>query len=161
MVRVCNGCGKPYEGSAKSLFCTDPECRRVRARARKRVQRGVVIAIPVAKSLVLGSADPKVARSETVDSETSNFPTSSGDGPTVRSATFEALTSANRLDTPAGQLAMVLAERLSSASSDTGSSLAALAKQHLAVLAEALKGAPRQKTRLDELREEKERRRSG
>jgi len=161
MVRDCKGCGRPFDTAGKAKFCADVGCRRERDRVRKRRQPGVVVAIPVAKSRVLGSADPKVARSETVDSETSNFPTSSGDGPTVRSATFEALTSANRLDTPAGQLAMVLAERLSSASSDTGSSLAALAKQHLAVLAEALKGAPRQKTRLDELREEKERRRSG
>jgi hypothetical protein len=71
----------------------------------------------------------------------------------IHDATLSALTSANRVETPAGQLALRLAGRLDEDTKDTGSSLAALAKQHLAVLDEALKDAPRDADGVDELRQ--------
>jgi hypothetical protein len=125
MVRNCNGCGRPYEAkTARSLFCADVECVRTRARGRKRQERGVVLELKPSTATV-GS---------------------------VEEATRNALTSANRVDSPAGQSALILARRLDSASSDTGSSLAALAKQHLAVLEEATKNAPTAADTVDDLR---------
>jgi predicted nucleic acid-binding Zn ribbon protein len=118
----CEQCGAPV--AARSRFCTDVECKRVRARERKRASRGTVIELPAAPSVVSS----------------------------VYAATLTALTSANRVDTPSGQSALILAGRLDSATSDTGSSLAALARQHLAVLDEALRDAPREADGVDELR---------
>jgi predicted nucleic acid-binding Zn ribbon protein len=112
----CEQCGAPV--AARSRFCTDVECKRVRARERKRASRGTVIELPAAPSVVSS----------------------------VYAATLTALTSANRVDTPSGQSALILAGR------DTGSSLAALARQHLAVLDEALRDAPREADGVDELR---------
>lgn len=132
MVRVCKGCGKPFDHPGKAKFCADVGCRRERDRVRKRPQPGVVVDF---KATAPG-AEPALE-----------------DGLSVYNATLDALTSVNRLETPAGQAALRLAKRLDAATTDSGSSIAAVSKQHLATLSEALKGAPRAATQLDELRQ--------
>lgn len=126
----CEKCGAPVVG--KSRFCTGVECKRVRARERKRASRGGTVVELAPRPLA--------------------------SVPSAYDATLEALTSVNRQASPAGVNALTLASRLDSASSDTGSSLAALSKQHLAALEEALKDAPREADGVDELRQQRLRR---
>lgn len=59
----------------------------------------------------------------------------------VESTTRQALTDASRLDTPLGQACLVLARRLDSPGLDTGSAVAAVAKQLEAMLASATRGS--------------------
>jgi hypothetical protein len=66
------------------------------------------------------------------------------------------LRAADRLDTPAGQMALVLAERLA-AGLDTGSALATLSRELTARMDEALAGAKLETDRLDELKARRER----
>lgn len=66
--------------------------------------------------------------------------------------TRRVLEEADRLETPAGANAMLLAAKLD-ACTDTGSAMAALSKQHLAALEAATKNATTTRTELDELRE--------
>jgi len=68
-------------------------------------------------------------------------------------AVFEAeLTDAGRLDTPRGQMVMVLARRLDNPARETGPALASLAKQLEASLSAALKGARVVPDGLDDLK---------
>ena len=59
----------------------------------------------------------------------------------LTAATRAELTSANRLDTTAGVAAMILAARLDARTTDTGSSVAALVREHRVTMTEALRGA--------------------
>jgi len=70
---------------------------------------------------------------------------------TVRASTLAALTDAGRVDTPLGQTALVLAERLDSRA-DTGSAIASVAKQLQATLEAATANATLAVNPLDELR---------
>ncbi len=70
----------------------------------------------------------------------------------VYASTLVALTEAGRVHAPAGQNALALAVRIDGGALDTGSSVAALSKQHLAALAEALRGANVVADGVDELR---------
>jgi hypothetical protein len=72
----------------------------------------------------------------------------------VPTATRTALESAGRLDTPAGQAALALAGRLDLGNDDTGSSVASVAKEFRATLAEALAGAVVELDALDDLKDE-------
>lgn len=72
--------------------------------------------------------------------------------------TRQALEQADRLYTPAGVNALLLAAKLD-AGGDTGSAMAALSKQHLAAIAEATKGVKVAADPLDELRARREARR--
>lgn len=141
MERNCDACGEAYEAKSKqSQFCKVPECRRTRARARKQRSRGgEVLELPARES------------------EPSATPL------TVEAATLAQLTAADRVESPAGQNALVLARRLDQAMLDrleTGSSVSALSKQHLAVLSEAVKDAKVAADPVDELKERRERRRA-
>jgi hypothetical protein len=75
----------------------------------------------------------------------------------VATATLKELERAGRLETAVGQAALALARRIDAAAAETGSSLAALARQHLATLSEAVKDAQRVADPLDELRSRRER----
>jgi hypothetical protein len=70
---------------------------------------------------------------------------------TLVDATRAVLEAADRLNTPAGVSALLLAGKMD-AGGDTGSALAALAKQHLAVLDEATRGALVAADPVDDLR---------
>lgn len=118
MQRTCGACGAAYEArSARSKFCTDSECKRARERARNRQRRdpgGEVVEFPAPQADGEGGANERVTRRE--------------------------LDAAGRLETIAGQNAMSLARQLDHAAGDTGSSFAALAKQHLLAVDKALEG---------------------
>lgn len=117
----CQACGAPTTG--KRQFCEDIECRRERARDRKRKQRGQVI----------------------------EFPSDDNHGPVWRS-THAKLAKADRLEEPAAQAALVLAARMDGGSKDTGSSTAAVARELRAALEDAMAGVVPEADRLDDLR---------
>jgi len=75
----------------------------------------------------------------------------------LRAATLCALAAAGRESSPAGVAALILAQRIDSAGSETGAGLAALVKQHGVTLTDALKGATAEVNPLDELRARRER----
>jgi hypothetical protein len=69
------------------------------------------------------------------------LPTSEPVSTGVEAATTKALTDVSRLDSPLGQACLVLARRLDRPGLDTGSAVAAVAKQLEAMLASATRGA--------------------
>ena len=71
------------------------------------------------------------------------------------------LQEAGRVDTSLGQAALLLARRLDSTSADTGSSLAALVREHRATLAEATRGLKVAGDLLDELKARRDRQHAG
>jgi hypothetical protein len=80
----------------------------------------------------------------------------------VFAATLTELTAAGRVHTPAAQVALALAVRIDDGASDTGSSLAALSRQQLLALSEALRGVEAATVDpLDELRRRREAREAG
>ena len=80
----------------------------------------------------------------------------------VGDATAAVLAAAGRTETPSGQSALALADRIDAAEHESGSALASLAREHRACLADALRDADRAATDpLDELRAARERRAAG
>ena len=77
----------------------------------------------------------------------------------MTSATLAELEAVGRVDHPAGQAALVLARRLD-AGMDTGSALAALAREHGARLEAATAGTKSQVSALDRARDELAKRRA-
>ncbi len=122
-MKQCAACHRPVK-SPRAKFCLDIGCARARDRERKRSR------------------------------EQSGKPAPDGDRPAggVFAATLVALAGAGRVDSPAGQNALALAARIDFGAFDTGSSLAALSKQHLAALGEALKDVSVVADGVDELR---------
>ena len=72
-------------------------------------------------------------------------------------ATLAELAAASRVASASGQAALLLARRLDSQLTETGSSVAAMIREHRAALADALKGAAAEANPLDELRLRRER----
>lgn len=70
----------------------------------------------------------------------------------VHDATWKVLADANLVDTPLGRIALRLADRLDTSTLDTGSAMAAVAKQLESTLEKATASAPAQADPLDELR---------
>lgn len=105
-------CGKVFEARhPKARYCSD------RCRKRK------------------GKAEATVTQLSAPDE-----PDSPRRGP-VESATVRTLTDAGRLDSPLGQTCLALARRLDFPALDTGSAVAAVAKQLEATLVSATRGA--------------------
>lgn len=107
----------------KRRFCEDIECVRERARARKRKERGQVI----------------------------EFPSGDDHGP-VWKATYAKLAKADRLEEPMAQAALTLAARMDGGAKDTGSSVAAVARQLQAAIEDAMQGVAPEADALDALR---------
>jgi hypothetical protein len=76
----------------------------------------------------------------------------------VEQATAAGLAGAGRAGSPAGQCALVLAQRIDQADGEPGGGLAALVREHRAALADALAGVVPAGNPLDELRRRRERR---
>ena len=74
-------------------------------------------------------------------------------------ATLAALQEADRAETPGGRAALLLARRLDMTTADTGSSIAALVREHRATLAAALANA-QTGDQVDELKERRDRKRA-
>lgn len=72
-------------------------------------------------------------------------------------ATLGELTGAGQVASASGQAALLLARRLDSGLTETGSSVASMVREHRAALADALKGARAETNPLDELRARRER----
>jgi hypothetical protein len=133
MRRNCDYCGNPYDAqTARSRFCGSP------CRIRAHRAGGVPEHRP---------AERRVTQRD--DSLPSNV-----------EVTREVLEAADRLRTPAGVGALTLATKLDMGT-DTGSALAALQKQHMAALEEALRDAKVAASPLDELRARREARLAG
>lgn len=134
MKRDCEACGRQYSAkTCRSRYCADVECKRRRERARKRgVGGGKVTDLPVGEN-----QEP----------------------PSVYAVTLAQLERLARVDSAAGQNVLVLAKRLDTSSDDTGSAVAALSKQHLAALAEAVKDAQVEADSIEQLREKSAQRR--
>lgn len=147
MERPCDACGRTYTArSSRSRYCSDQECRRQRERVRKRrgAAGGQVIDLTAHKA-----KEPEDAREA---------------GP-IEAATRERLAAAERESTPEGLNALRMARELDGATGQSGSSMQALSKQHLAALDKAMEGAavaadPIDRIR-DELRDRREKKRSG
>lgn len=119
MTLTCQRCGEKFEAkSPRAKWCSE--------RCRKAVQRGAdVVALPTAAA----EPEPVVSGVFVLDL-----------GP-VGSATYAELEKADRLDTPAGRVALALANRIDRPKGDTGSAMAAVARQHATALADALRSA--------------------
>lgn len=135
MQRACDSCQQPYEAKTKrSKYCERLDCKRQRERDRKRDTRS-------------GEVVPLKAVNE------------QSDDLSAVTVTRQALEQAERLHTPAGVNALLLAAKLD-AGGDTGSAMAALSKQHLAALAEATKGVKVVADPIDELRRRRDAKRA-
>lgn len=139
MERNCAACGSPYEAkTSRSKYCSE--------RCKRRYHRGARAEEPApqrAKKRAKRSADEPA----TIQS--------------VEAATIMQLAEANRLGTPLGQSALILARRLDASSADTGAGVASLAKQLQATLDAALANADTADDPLDELRARREAKRAG
>lgn len=75
----------------------------------------------------------------------------------LETATLAELNAGGRAESASGKAALALAKRIDSGLHETGSSLAALVREHRAALADALKGGKRAANPVDELRARRER----
>ena len=114
MTRGCDLCGVSYEAQrSTSRYCSS------RCRSRVGNSNGMILPGPGAQVVPV---TPVVAGG-------------------VRDATLEELTAAGRVDTALGRSCLALAGRLDNPGMDTGSAMAAVARQLEALLREALRGA--------------------
>lgn len=122
MDRNCDVCKTVYMAKRpSSKYCSD--------RCRKRAQRGP--SQPFAPLAVVEFVAPAEG--------------------SLTAATLAELTEADRLNSSLGQAALLLARRLDGGGMDTGSSVAALVREHRATLADAVKDAKVAADPLDQL----------
>lgn len=127
-MRACESCGASLEGRRSDARTCSLTCKE---RLKKRKQRGTVVEF--APRPVAGDAEPPVVL-----------------------ALIRDLEAAGRLDTAEGEHALFLCRRMAAAERDTGSGVASLSKEYRTARAEALKGAQVKRTRLDELRAQRD-----
>lgn len=129
MQRSCEACGAPYESKRpSSRFCTD--------RCRKRTARAT------------GSKSKPAAPAQPADVEMQ---------PDSAIAEQVARELGDQVDTAAGQMAIALARRLD-ANVDTGSAMAAVARELRTLIVEVLGNQPQAADPIDELRARRDRR---
>jgi DNA-directed RNA polymerase specialized sigma24 family protein len=128
---TCAVCGDSFEAKPSAKYCGD--------RCRKRAQRQPDTEKP---------EKPKDRPAEV------DFPIG------LVASTLTELAKAGRETSPAGQAALLLAYRLERSHADTGSSVAAMVKQHQETLAAALKTAERASV-VDELKKRRDEKRAG
>lgn len=133
MTLVCQApsCGRRFAAARSHAKYCSDACRR---RTNKAKRAGVVVE--------LGANDAPAAVSGMV------------------AASRRELEEAGRLESSLGQAALAAAARID-ANHETGSAMAALLREHRAIMAEALKGAKSKADALDELAERRRRRVSG
>lgn len=127
---TCHQCGEPFEAERSHAKWCSARCRKQDQRA--------------------GGASVTELRAETAEGELT---------PTV-AATWAKLEEAERLRTPEGMAALALAHRLDNGGRDTGSALAAVARELRASLEAAMAGAKVAPDPLDELRARREAKRA-
>lgn len=129
----CHRCGQPFETKSPRAKWCSPGCRKQNQRTPANVTE---------------LRRPKQEESE-------------GDLGPVTAATWAKLEAAERLDTPEGMAALALAHRLDHGGRDTGSALAAVARELRATLEVALAGVKVSGDAVDELQQRRERRLAG
>ncbi|GAC1318192.1 MAG: hypothetical protein NVSMB16_14520 [Acidimicrobiales bacterium] len=134
MTRSCAQCGLSYAASRPSATYCGDTCRKRAQRAQKAAQ-----SLPNAPE-----------RPET--------PSDAPEAPLVAAVRRE-LSQADRLDTTAGQVALVLASRVSSGN-EQGAAVASLSKQLREAMAEAMANAVTEASPLDEIRARRDARRN-
>jgi hypothetical protein len=135
MNRSCDLCGTEYLAKrASSKYCSE--------RCRKRAQRSPAIAsvVPIASAPSAPPAEPER-------------------GP-LEAATFKELLAVGQESTAAGVSALILARRLDGVSADTGSSVAAVIREHGRKLAEAVAAGTAEADPLDQLAKRRQERRA-
>lgn len=132
MRKACAECGEEFEAKRKAATYCSGRCTK---RAQRRPQPDSPPPTPLRPT---GESAPS--------------PTGG-----VESATRAELERAGRDESAAGQSALALACRIDASSGETGSGVAALVREHRAVLAEALKDAETATDPIDELRTRRER----
>lgn len=130
---TCVGCGKVFSAKRPNAKTCGDTCR-------KRVQRNPNIA---AEAPAVTDPDPA-----------SEIPVG------LVASTVSELAKAGRENSALGQAAILLAYRLERSQVDTGSSVAAMVKQHGSTLAEALKAAE-SASMIDELKARRDAKRAG
>lgn len=153
MKRNCDACGKTYIAKThRSRFCQRPECARARRRDSSRDRKRSSRASGVPNNVVaLSPPRPQ-------DDESASDEGASPLGP-VATATLAELILASKENTSIGRAALVLAHQLDYGTKDTGSSKAAVARQHQALMADVLSGLEKSENPLDELRSRRRHRR--
>lgn len=129
MRKACAECGEEFEAKRTAAMYCSGRCTK-RAQRRPNPQEGPA---PVREMPVQPSAG------------------------SVTASTQAELERAGREESAAGQSALALARRIDASSGETGSGVAALVREHRAVLAEALKDAETAADPIDELRTRRER----
>jgi hypothetical protein len=130
MPRSCDSCGVTYEAKRpSSKFCS--------ARCRVRASSAAKSGAPADAPVIVPSAEAGL----------------------LTLTTWGELERAGRLETSVGVAALILAARLDATTTDTGSSIAALVREHRATLTEALRGAAAADP-MDELRAARDRKRA-
>jgi hypothetical protein len=142
--KSCPVCGQTFEAKRAAKKYCGQTCRQRAHRRPEAASEAEVVPLP-----------PEAT------SEPADEPLVPPAGSPVTAATVAKLEAAGRLDSPEGQTALALARRIDAGAAETGSSLAALARQHLATLAEAVKNAAAKADPLDELRARRERKLAG
>ena len=133
MERKCDVCQPPYQAKrAVSRYCS-PKCRQRAARSKARGSEVARVTIPSA-----------------------HIEQPAG----LVEATIRRLQSASVLDSVEGQSALVLARRIESGSAESGSAVAALSRELRAVMDAALKSSAPAGNLIDELRAQREKRRT-
>lgn len=127
MRKECAECGDSFEARRPNATYCGPRCRKRAQRAGRTDQKARTV--PVA---------PLPDQPEE-------------DGP-VTAATRRELAAAGREESALGQGALAAARRIDTPTSDSGSAVASLIREHRAALAEALDGAKPAMDDLDELR---------
>jgi hypothetical protein len=150
VLRDCDQCGNPYVARRQSSRYCGSDCR---VAAHRQAKRGDDVA-PKPK--------PKPAP-EPVDAPVPPEPTPEPTPGAVRAATLAELERAGRVDTPAGQTALALAELIDAPPPLTWSSVAGWAREHRASLAEALRDVKPAAARstLDEIKARRDAKRLG
>ena len=145
IVRPCDACGVDYEAKTRrSRYCSD--------RCKRRYHRGARAPENVTP-LEPRKRPKKRTRPPTVE------PVPADAGP-VEAATRTSLAEVERLETPLGAAAVVLARRLDEGR-DTGQGFASLAKQLQATLEAATAGVQLEADPIDELRARRARKAAG
>jgi hypothetical protein len=129
--RACGSCGDEFEAHHRSArYCS--------GRCRKRASRGHVMAVPDVPTDPPGPPDEPAGAVEPPPGRLS-------------AATRAELAAVSRVESSAGQQALMLAERLD-AGQDTGSGIAALSRELRATMVVAMADAHRVESELDKLR---------
>lgn len=153
MKQTCEACGKVYVAKTKrSRFCSRPDCLRDRNRDRNRDRKRTSRSSAPNNVVALPTPPPPPGDGGRDSDEGSPL------GP-VATATLAELILAGKENTSIGRAALVLAHQLDYGVKDTGSSKAAVARQHQALMSDVLSGLEKNDNPLDELRARRRHRR--